>query len=440
MTPAATFSDRVSSHALPGGALLVVLANSHAPTVTIAGTMLAGPALAADGRFAVPGLVAAMLDRGTTDHSRIELARELEDHGLQLVVRASASTPTIVSFSAQGLAEELPRLVKLLAEVLRRPSFPGEELDKLREQVLGSLAREREETSARAFAALTRGLYLEGHPLHRRPIEVREREVRSLVRDELETFHAATYGPSTLVLAAVGDVEAGRVASFLEAELVDWSGAGEPAIADAEDGVPDAKEERIQIADRPNIDVFLGHRGGLLRGDPGYPAAVLANSCLGQSTLTSRLGMAVRDGAGLTYGIYSRFFNTLHVAGPWAAALGVSADNLERAVELSREVIEEYVADGPTENELADERSALAGAYRVGLATNAGVARELVTALTAGEPIARLDRFPERLLEVSRDEVIEAIRTHLHPQQLIVTAAGDFGGSHRRSEGLRVKN
>ena len=83
---------------------------------------------------------------------------------------------------------------------------------------------------------------------------------------------------------------------------------------------------------------------------------MLANSCLGQSTLTSRLGVAVRDGAGLTYGIYSRFFGTLHVAGPWATALGVSADNLDRAVELSLEVIAKYVEEGPTEEELADER------------------------------------------------------------------------------------
>jgi len=181
-----------------------------------------------NGRFAVPGMVAAMLDRGTTDHGRIELARELEDHGLQLVVRASASTPTIVSFSAQGLAEELPRLVRLLVEVLRQPTFPAAELDKLREQVLGSLAREREETSARAFAALTRGIFPEGHPLHRRPIEARENEVRSLTCDELANFHSAVYGPATLVLAVVGDVESGHVASLFEGELAGWDGAKKP--------------------------------------------------------------------------------------------------------------------------------------------------------------------------------------------------------------------
>jgi zinc protease len=428
MGPGTAFADRVSNHRLPGGARLAVLANPHAPTATIAGTLLAGPARATNGRFAVPGLVAAMLDRGTIDYSRIELARELEDHGLQLVVRASASTPTIVSFSAQGLAEELPRLVRLLVEVLRRPSFPAEELDKIREQVLGSLVREREETSARAFAALTRGLFPEGHPLHRRAIEVREKEIRSLTRDELSEFHTRVYGPATVALAVVGDVEAGRVTSLFEGELAGWDGAEEVVFEADEKGAPGSPEERIQIPDRPSIDVYLGHRGRLLRGDADYPASVLANSCLGQSTLTSRLGMAVRDGAGLTYGIYSRFFGTLHVAGPWATALGVSAENLDRAVELSLDVIAKYVEEGPTEEELADERSALAGSYRVGLATNSGIARELVTALTADEPIERLDLFPEQLLAVDRDQVVEAIRTHLHPDQIIVTAAGDFEG------------
>jgi zinc protease len=426
MAPGAAFSDRVTDHSLPGGAKLVALSNPHAPTVTIAGTLKAGPALAPDGRYAVPGLVAAMLDRGTTNRSRIELARELEDHGLQLVVRASASTPTIVSFSAQGLAEEVPRLARLLVEVLRRPTFPEEELDKLRDQVLGSLAREREETSARAFAALTRALYPERHPLYRRPIEIRESEVASLTCSELKSFHAATYGLSDLVLATVGDVDGDDVAALLADEMAEWDGGSSQLYPEAVDGEPGSPETKIQIPDRPNIDVFMGHRGQLLRGTPDYPAAVLANSCLGQSTLTSRLGVAVRDSAGLTYGIYSRFFGTLHVAGPWATALGVSVTNFDRAIDRSRQVIDQYVEEGPTETELADERSALAGSYRVGLATNSGVARELVTALTAGEPVDRLDRFPEQLLSVDRDQVMEAIRSHLHPEQLVVTAAGDF--------------
>jgi zinc protease len=422
------FAERVSSRELPGGARLAVLTNPHAPTVTIAGTLRAGPALARDGRFSVPGLTASMLARGTAEHDRLGLARELENHGLQLMVQASASTPITVSFSAQGLAEELPLLSALLIEVLSRPTFPQEELDKLRKQVLGSLVREREETFARAFAALTRRLYPAGHPYHRRPIEVREDEVSNLTRADLESFHSKIYGPATLLLAVVGDVETERVATLFEKQLAGWRAAGAVELETPEAEELEPSEARIQIDDRPNLEVFLGHRGSLRRGDDDYPAAIVANSCLGQSTLTSRLGLEVRDREGLTYGIYSRFFGTLGLPGPWATFFGVSAENLDRAVTLSRSVISDYVAAGPLDQELADEKLALAGAYRVGLATNAGAARELVTALTAGENVARLDDFPEHLLTVEREGVMAAIERHLHPDRLVLAVAGDLEG------------
>jgi zinc protease len=87
-------------------------------------------------------------------------------------------------------------------------------------------------------------------------------------------------------------------------------------------------------------------------------------------------------------------------------------------------VVADYAAGGPTEPELADERLAQAGAYRVALATNGGVARELMAALTAGEPVAALDLYPDRLLGVTREEVVAAIHRHLHPERLVVTVAG----------------
>jgi zinc protease len=418
------FAERVELRQLPGGARLAVLGNPHAPTVTIAGTLGAGLSAATDGRFTVPSMTAAMLDRGTTEHDRLGLARELEDHGLHLAARTSSNAPTTVSFSAQGLADQLDRLTRLLIEVLRRPTFPEDELDRLRQRVLGALQREREDTSAQAYAALTRALYPAGHPLHKRPVEDRRSEVESLERSELQHFHRRTYLPDRLVVAVVGNIETDVVFDALAARMSDWGGTApvEPGwpIADAEAQA----EIRIDLPDRPNLDLFLGGGGRLLRGDEDYAAAILANSCLGQSALTSRLGVAVRDEAGLSYSVYSRFFGTLGIPGPWAVNCSVSAANLDRASELCRRVIAGYVAEGPSEAELEDERQAQAGSYRVGLATNAGIARELVTTLTAGEEVSRMDDYPERLLAVSRDEVMTAIRKHLRPSELTLAVAG----------------
>jgi zinc protease len=184
------------------------------------------------------------------------------------------------------------------------------------------------------------------------------------------------------------------------------------------------QRDLVPLDDRPNLDVFLGHAGQLLLGDRDHPAAVLANSCLGQSTLTSRLGAAVRDQAGLSYGVVSRFFCTLHLPGPWAVVLSLGQADLERGEALCREVITRYVEEGPGAEELEDERQALSGSFRVALATNAGVARQLVVALTAGLPVSFLDEYPQRLLSTSRDDVVAAIRRHIHPERLVLSAAG----------------
>jgi zinc protease len=124
----APFAERVEVREHPSGARIAILKNPYAPTLTVVGTLRAGLACAADRRWTVPGLTAAMLERGTHRFDRMELARELEDHGLQLAVSASASAPMTVSFSAQGLAEELPRIAGVLGEVLRHPTFPDAEL------------------------------------------------------------------------------------------------------------------------------------------------------------------------------------------------------------------------------------------------------------------------------------------------------------------------
>jgi zinc protease len=418
------FADRVGFRDLAGGARLAVLSNPHAPTVTIAGTIGAGLDAAADGRFTVPSMTAAMLDRGTTSRDRLALATELEDHGLHLGVRAMGNAPAVVSFSAQGLAEELDRLTDLLVDILRFPVFPADELDRLRQRILGSLRKERENTSAMAYSALTRSLYPVGHPLHKRTVEAREAELLELTRDELEAFHRRAYGPESMVIAVVGNVDADAVAAALTRPLTGWKGGSNPPVELPAPKTGGRETTRIDLPDRPNLDFFLGHAGGLLRGDADFSAAGLANSCLGQSALTSRLGVAVRDDEGLSYSVYSRFFGTLGVAGPWAVNCSVAADNLDRAVELCREVVADYVADGPTETELEDERQAQSGAYQVGLATNAGIARELVTTLTAGEEVARLDEYPGRLLATTRDEVVEATRKHIRPDELTLAVAG----------------
>ena len=190
------------------------------------------------------------------------------------------------------------------------------------------------------------------------------------------------------------------------------------------DAEPGAARE--PMADKPNLDVVLGCPGGLRRRDDDFLAALLGNAVLGQSTLSSRLGRRLRDREGLTYGVVSRFFGASLVDGPWATTFSVAPTELERALTVCREEIAGFVADGPTEAELADERAAMAGSYRVSLATPSGVARELARLARHGLPLAVLDALPERILGTTRDEVVAATVPHIGPESLSVAVAGEL--------------
>jgi zinc protease len=419
-----SFSSRVRIYDFDSGGRLSVLTNPHAPTVTLAGSMQAGLSQVLTGRYTTASMTSFMLERGTANHDRLQLAQVLEDHGLQITSETSTHAPSTLFLSAHGLADELPRLLSLLVEIISTPTFPPDELDKLKDQIVGGLMREKNETFSQAFAALSRHIYPAGYPLHIRPVDVRIEEVESLTCEELREFHERTYRPDTLQLAVVGDVDPDQVFALLSEQLEGWQYRPGRVHQLSEPEVAAGGKELINIPDRPNLDVLLGHHGNIRRGDPRYAAAALANACLGYSTLTSRLGKAMREREGLTYGIFSRFFGTLVVPGPWLAYFSVSRENLERAIDMTRSIIGEYVETGPDMEELDDERESLAGAYRVAMASNGGVARELASTMISGQPVSYLDSYPDQLRKVSRDEVIEVLQESIRPRDLTLVVAG----------------
>ena len=419
-------SERVRATELANGTRIASVRNPFAPTITVAGAFLAGRAMAPAERPEVASLTAAMLKRGTRKRTRLELARALEDRGLEISVESPPSMPTLVTFSAQGLAEHTGSLLELLFDLLREPSFPSEELDRVRQRILAALARERHHTSMRAYGAFCRQLYPEGHAHHIRPVATREAAVATVDREMLVTHHHRLYGPASLVMAVVGDVQHADLEEQIGAAVSDWSGGQTTVPAVPEPEQPATAEQRIHLDDRPNIDVLVGQRSSLCRTDADFTAAWLANSCLGYSTLTSRLGRVVRDEAGLTYGINSRFHGTLHQPGPWAVRMGVSRENLERALELVRTEIRRFCDEGPTAAELDEERESQAGAYAVALATNGGLANELLMTLASGQGPHDIELRPQRLRETTLDQVRETITARWQLDEMVTAMAGSL--------------
>lgn len=412
---------------LAGGARLLLLPRHSNCTVHVQGSLLAGHGMVEASDWTAASVMPDMLERGTASFSRLELARMLEDRGIELDVSGESFNPLEVWISGRCLSRHLDVLCEVLAEMLRQPTFPEDELARVRQLRLGELAQAQEDTFLRAFEAFSRLVFPPGHPYHRRRAEERRAGLLALARGDLERLHAELYGPASLVLALVGDFEPEDLAMRLEARLAGWAGGRAaaidvPRLSWADSGPGEAREF---MADKPNLDVVIGCPGGLRRRDPDFLAALLGNAVLGQSTLSSRLGRRLRDQEGLTYGVVSRFFGASLVDGPWAATFSVAPDNLERAIALVREEVAAFVESGPGEGELGDERAAMSGSYRVSLSTPAGVARELARLARHDLPLTELDAVPERILATSTAEVAEAVRRHIGPRSLALAVAGE---------------
>jgi zinc protease len=415
------FSVRTLHRVLPNGIILDVVANRAVPTVALYGVALAGKQETPGS--AVPQLTAMMLARGTKSHDKKTLSQALENAGAQLTINGDLSEATI---AGSALSKDTKLLLGTLAEELREPSFPQNELVKAKSELRADLLRGYDNTGLRAREALSRLAYPEGHPFRAVDREVMLASLDRATSDDLRVFHHDRWVGSGLILCVVGDVDTAQVASWVS-DLFGSLPRGTRPTYNIPRVEPNAPSRSLEsMPGKASVDFVLGHASGIRRMDPDWEAAIIANGALGQSSVASRLAKRVRDTEGLSYFLYSRFFWSDYLDGVWAVDVAVAPQNTARAIRSTREEIERYAKEGITDAEVETQKSFFAGNYRVRLGTNAGVAFSLAYAEKYGYGPRYLDEFPERVAAVTRDQVNKVIREKLHPEKMHLVVAGDF--------------
>jgi len=418
------FASRVVREELETGAVLLVLENAATPTVAVTGSLLAGSHFEEEGKPGLARITAEMLKRGTLRRGKLELAGALEGVGADVEFDTDAFA---VRIGARSLAGDFPALAATLAEMLREPSFPAEELEKLKQQTIAAIREQQSDTAWRAYERLTQALYDERNPFYTHAGERLAESVASLTVEDVRGFYERRYGGRTLILSVVGDVRAGEAVRVLR-EALEGFGGPEGVSVEVTDPEPPAgaRREVVLVREKANVDVLLGTAAPLRRSASDYYAAVLANRALGESTLSSRLGLKVRDAEGLTYGIASRFRAPTLAAGPWYIAVSVNPSNVERAIDSALGVLRDYVEHGIRPEELEDEKSSAVGSFKVSLSTNAGLAAALWNAEFYRLGLDYVERYPELIRRVTVEEVNVAICKYFHPDRLTVVVAGDI--------------
>ena len=419
------FAEAARYRRLGNGAQLLVLENHFNPTVSVSGSLHAGSLFAPADRRLFASVTAGELAKGTQQRSKLQIAEDLESRGASLSFSSDVSDPVGVDIGGSALSRDVELLLDRMVEILRSPVFPLEELEKEKKRLVGSIRQQQDQTSVRAHEAALRRVYPVGHPFHRRTGEERIAQVEALVRDDIVGFYRQRYGAATLLLVVVGDVVAERILDGLEERLSSWTPGPPSEIPSLL--VPEASPGRevVEMPDKASADVVLVEPSDLTRPGPAYLACTLANSALGQSSLTSRLGLRVRDTEGLTYGIYSSFHAT-HLPGPFLVSLTVKPDSRDAAVASTLEEIARFLRTGLTERELADEKSSRVGKFKVDLASNSGIAQALDAAVYYGLGVRYLDEFPTLVNAVTKEEADAEFSKRVHPDRFTIVSAGSF--------------
>ncbi|HEV7890404.1 MAG TPA: pitrilysin family protein [Pyrinomonadaceae bacterium] len=424
-------ASRVAREELSSGAALLVLENHATPTVSVYGSLRAGSYFEPKDKPGLARIAAEMLKRGTHRHSKLELAGALERVGADVEFDADAFA---VRIEARSLSQDFPALVSTLAEMLREPSFPEDELEKLKQQTVAAIREQQSDTRWRAYERLTQTLFEEENPFYTHAGERLVESIGSITTEDVRGFYEKFYGGRSLILSAAGGVR-GREALGVMREAFEGFGGPEKIDVEVRDPEPGegSRREFVIVKDKANVDVMLGSAAPLRRDASDYYAAVLANRALGESTLSSRLGLQVRDVEGLTYGIASRFRAPTLAAGPWYIAVSVNPSNVERAIDSALKVLREYVEHGIRPEELEDEKASAVGSFKVSLSTNAGLAAALWNAEFYRLGLDYIDRYPQLIRAVTAEEVNAAVRKYFRPDHLTVVIAGDFDATQGES-------
>jgi zinc protease len=405
------------------GARIFVARTGVKDLVYLEGSVLGGWDMLPRRKGEVSVLAAELLDAGTKTRSKKIIREALAARGAALTFSAGDER---TYFRGSCLPEDLPLLLSIVGECLGEATFPLAEVKTAKERIHGELVEEKTDTRVQAAIALSRLMYDDTHVNYEETTDERIRDLAKSERSDLVSFKKAL-GRGGLVLAIVGDIETDAALRAAQKMLPKLSKGTEEAPVKTEN----TKEQKeavclVPVADKANIDVFIGAALPLTYNDPLYLPYIVLTEMLGGRGFTSHLMYTIRERDGLTYGVYSRPTGfTGGSDGAFQVWATFSPAKYEESVAALRKEISIFFKTGVTEAALASRKEEMTGLYAVGLSTSRGLAATLHQIGRRHRQLSYMDDYLTLLQAVTLDDIQNAAAL-IPLKKLSLAAAGTF--------------
>jgi zinc protease len=394
-------------------------------TVKVAMQFRVGDERSLLGQREVSEFAAAMLDKGTTQLSRLQIQDRLDALQAELSIGSSGDQ---VDVSLLARRDTVVGAIALLASVLREPVFPESALDELKRQTIASVQSQRDDPEAIVENVLARrgDPYPPGDVRHARTFDEMLGEAKATTVDQVKAFHARFYGGGQARLAAVGDFDPAAVQRALTEHFGDWVAQSPATRVERPLFAVAPGREVIATPDKQNAMLGVQTRWPISDNDAVYPALALANYILGSGG-DSRLWKRIREREGLSYGVWTTVnWGDADIHSVWNGGAIFAPANRDKVETAFREELAKAVRDGFSEAEVQNAKQSLLNFRRLSRAQDERLAQSLVRAFELNRTFEFADRVDKAIARLSASQVNHALRVHLKPDALAFVLAGDF--------------
>ncbi|MDR0736611.1 MAG: insulinase family protein [Zoogloeaceae bacterium] len=362
--------------------------------------------------------VGALLEMGASGMTETEISDRLANVGAYLVsdVDDDLARLGLRTLTAPGRKDAA---LAVLEAILRQPHFAVEVFERERARSVAAIKDALTRPGPVAQRAFRAAIY-PGHPYGN---AATPESLAAIQAADLRDFWRAHYGAANANISIVGDLErpaaealAERLAAALPRSVTPPALPAPPARAKS------GTRQRLPHPSSTQAHIYLG-LPAIAKGDPDFFPLLVGNYILGGGGFVSRLMKEVREKRGYAYSVYS-YFSPMKQNGPFTIGLQTRKEQADEALKITRQVLAQFLADGPTAAELAAAKDYLVGSFPLNLDSNHKILSQIANIGFYNLPLDYLAQYPSRVRAVTLPEIRAAFARHVAMDELAEIVVG----------------
>ncbi len=406
---------------LKNGIKLFVVEDKKLPLITVKFVVKSGACndvgFGAD-KSGLASITSDLLVKGTDEMNAVEIAEKIDFYGASISNGCDYDASSLVLTS---LNRYFPELFALTTDLVLKPGFFEEEIVREKQQIKNSLLSCLDEGNFLSERAFKKNVYpVSPYGLN---VEGNITTVEGINRENIFNYHRKYYSPENLIITVVGDISRDQAASMVKSKFDDWQNNCDVEMQKFDCTLNKGiKIVAIEKKGAVQSDILVGHLS-VKRNNPDYIPIVVMNTLLG-GFFTSRINKNLREVNGYTYGARS-YFNFRKYLGDFCVETNVENSLTYKAVKEIIFELDRLKNENISGEELDSVKKYLTGSFPLQLETPNAIANKIINMELFDIEKDFYDTFISKVNSVTVDDVRNAAEKYLHPDNLVISVAGN---------------